>query len=131
METSYDIGMVDPADREEIVRLSLQMTRKKLEIKEMCKILGCSRQTLGPFLSGGPMGAELLDKGEALAKEMGFWLPDVYPSSTGVGWSDIATDLIGIGEFLRTAAPEDEKTFRFARAIDFYYRTLESNDPNR
>ena len=123
--------MINPEDRQEIARLSLLMARKKLEINEIANRLGCSRQTLGPFLKGAPLGEELLDRAEALARETGYWLPDMYPSNPAMRWEYAASDLASLAEFLgRADATDDDKAKRMALVIDFYAGLLETAKSN-
>jgi hypothetical protein len=126
MENEYDSPMISMDDKQEIVRLSLLMARKEFEISDMAEILGFSRQTVGPFLKGKPASPELLEKGEAFAREKGYWLPDIHPGAVGMHWADAADDLVGLATFLRSSGPEDEKAFRFTHLIDFYHRQIEA-----
>lgn len=119
--------MNDSIDIQEITRLSLLMARKKFKINEIAKRIGCSRQTLSAFLSGTDIRDDILDRAEVVAKETGFWLPDIYPGNVSMRWEYAASDLAALANFLRSPESDDAKAERMAHVIGFYARALEAS----
>lgn len=62
--------------REDRARASLNMARTEFEIQEIAETIGVTRQTLSPFLKGGPPSEDLLRNAENFAKSRGYWIWD-------------------------------------------------------
>lgn len=116
-------------DRQERVRYSLQLARVKYEVQEIAERIGCTRQTLSPFMKGKELGEKLLAAAEQFAREEGLWLWDT-PGDNRSGheiWSEAAGDFEALAAVLRSNAfSHDAKAQRFTQTIGFYQAAIEA-----
>lgn len=121
--------VLETIDRQDRVRFSLQLARVRFEVQDIAERIGCTRQTLSPFMKGKEIGERLLVAAEEFARSEGYWIWDKLPQETPVNhiWNEAAGDFEALASVLRAPGFSDSaKAQRFTQTVTFYQTAIDA-----